>query len=185
VVYDARARSVLNHPELRETSIAVFSFGKTLHATGLRVGYGIARRSSRASCARCISSNTFSIAHPCSGPSRTIWWRSRIRGAVCRTSSGQAGSLRAALADTPFTLPPAEGTYFQLIEYSAIANGGGCHFAERLLVEAGVATIRCRRSTGPRRRFRAAPVYRKRDRTLDDAPRLQAFANAPNDEADE
>ena len=29
--------SVLGHPELRERSFAVFSFGKTLHATGLRL----------------------------------------------------------------------------------------------------------------------------------------------------
>src|SRR6185312_8010087 len=40
VLFDGRAHaSVLSHPELRQRSFAVFSFGKTLHATGLRVGY--------------------------------------------------------------------------------------------------------------------------------------------------
>ena len=34
----------LLHPELRERSFAVFSFGKTLHATGWRVGYCVAPR---------------------------------------------------------------------------------------------------------------------------------------------
>ncbi len=35
----SRHCSVLAHPALRKRSLAVFSFGKSLHATGLRVGY--------------------------------------------------------------------------------------------------------------------------------------------------
>ena len=43
VIFDGRRpNSVLAHPELRERSFAVFSFGKALHATGWRVGYCIA-----------------------------------------------------------------------------------------------------------------------------------------------
>ena len=43
VVFDgAQHHSVLTHPELAARSFAVFSFGKTLHATGLRVGYCVA-----------------------------------------------------------------------------------------------------------------------------------------------
>jgi len=38
VLFDGRRhQSVLTHSELREHSYAVFSFGKTLHATGWRV----------------------------------------------------------------------------------------------------------------------------------------------------
>jgi methionine aminotransferase len=43
VLFDGRRHaSVLAHAELRERSFAVFSFGKTLHATGWRVGYCVA-----------------------------------------------------------------------------------------------------------------------------------------------
>src|SRR5262249_55513633 len=43
VVFDGAAHaSVLAHPELRARSVAVYSFGKTLHATGLRIGYAVA-----------------------------------------------------------------------------------------------------------------------------------------------
>src|SRR5258708_17555224 len=39
VLFDGRRhQSVLTHPELRARSYAVFSFGKTLHATGSRIG---------------------------------------------------------------------------------------------------------------------------------------------------
>ena len=57
VVFDGRQHHrVLSQPELRRRSVAVFSFGKTLHATGLRVGYASRRRRSRAKCAKCINS---------------------------------------------------------------------------------------------------------------------------------
>jgi methionine transaminase len=43
VVFDgARHNSVLTHAELAPKSFAVFSFGKTLHATGVRIGYCVA-----------------------------------------------------------------------------------------------------------------------------------------------
>ncbi|MBC7800702.1 MAG: aminotransferase class I/II-fold pyridoxal phosphate-dependent enzyme, partial [Gemmatimonadaceae bacterium] len=43
VQYDGRRHlSVIDHPELRHCSFAVYSFGKTLHVTGWRVGYCVA-----------------------------------------------------------------------------------------------------------------------------------------------
>ncbi len=43
VQYDGRVhQSVMNHPELKDRSFAVYSFGKTLHITGWRVGYCVA-----------------------------------------------------------------------------------------------------------------------------------------------
>ena len=65
VLYDGRKHeSVLSHAELRERSVAVFSFGKTLHATGLRVGYGIAPAELTRELRKVHQFNTFSIANP-------------------------------------------------------------------------------------------------------------------------
>lgn len=45
VVFDgALHQSVIRYPELVERSVAVFSFGKTFHVTGWRVGYCVAPR---------------------------------------------------------------------------------------------------------------------------------------------
>ena len=86
--------------------------------------------------------------------------------------------LRSALAGSGFQLPPAQGTYFQLLDFSAFAPADDVAFAERLLTEAGVATI-------PLSPFYEArpqlPFVRlcvaKRDTTLDAAAaRLNAFA---------
>ncbi|EQD50024.1 aminotransferase class I and II, partial [mine drainage metagenome] len=65
MVFDGRRHaSVLQHSELRARSLAVFSFGKTLHATGLRVGYAVAPAELTGELRKVHQFNTFSIAHP-------------------------------------------------------------------------------------------------------------------------
>jgi methionine aminotransferase len=181
VLYDGRRHaSVLAHPELRERSFAVFSFGKTLHATGVRVGYSVARAELTRELRKVHQFNTFSIAHPLQHAiaqyliEKPDCWRG-----LSEFFQAKRDRVRAALDGTLFTVPPAEGTYFQLIDFSAISNADDVSFAERLLTEAGVATI-------PLAPFYKEPprltVLRlciaKRDQTLDDAvARLQAFAS--------
>ncbi len=143
VVFDGRRHaSVLGHPELRARSIAVYSFGKTLHATGLRIGYAVAPAALGAELRKVHQFNTFSIAsalqqgiadylaaHPD--------WGSDLPGFF----AARRDRLRGALAGIGLELPPAQGTYFQLIDYGALSAEGDVAFAERLLAEAGVASI--------------------------------------------
>ena len=86
--------------------------------------------------------------------------------------------LRSLLADSGFGLPPAQGTYFQLLDFGAFAPPDDLAFAERLLTEARVASI-------PLSPFYEKPepltfvrlCIAKKDSTLDEAgARLDAFA---------
>ena len=175
----ARHHSVLSHPELAQCSFAVFSFGKTLHATGLRIGYCVAPAPLTQELRKVHQFNTFSIAHPL---------QEAIAGYLAEKPDGGRGlapffqakrdRLRAALAGSGFELPPAQGTYFQLLDFSALANDGDLAFAERLLTEAGVASI-------PLAPFYETPqrlpfvrlCVAKKDSTLDEAAlRLNRFA---------
>jgi len=180
VVFDgARHTSVLTHAELKEKSFAVFSFGKTLHATGVRVGYCVAPPPLTAELRKVHQFNTFSISHPLQQAiaaylaEKPDGWRE-----LAPFFEAKRDRLRAALSSTPFALPAAAGTYFQLLDFSALAPPGDLAFAERLLTEAGVATI-------PLSPFYAAPMpltvlrlcIAKRDTTLDEAAhRLTSFA---------
>jgi methionine transaminase len=181
VVYDGRQHaSVLSHPELRERSFAVFSFGKTLHATGIRVGYAIAPPELTREMRKVHQFNTFSIAHPLQHAiAQYLIEKPDCGRDLPQFFQAKRDRVRTALDGTLFRVPPAEGTYFQLIEYSAISKADDVTFAERLLTEASVATI-------PLSPFYKEPprltVLRlciaKRDQTLDDAvARLHAFAN--------
>ena len=180
VLFDGRMHaSILTHEELRAKGFAVFSFGKTLHATGWRVGYCVAPPALTRELRKVHQFNTFSIQAPL---------QHAIAAYLAEKPSAWQGlgeffqakrdRLRAALEGSGFTLPPAEGTFFQLVDFSAFAPPGDLEFAERLLTEGGVATIPL------------SPFYRdppplsvvrlciaKRDATLDEAAaRLRAFA---------
>jgi methionine transaminase len=179
VVFDKREHaSVLSHPELRERGFAVFSFGKTLHATGIRVGYCVAPPALTREFRKVHQFNTFSISHPLQYAIASYLnekpdsWRG-----LADFFQAKRDRLLAALQGTPFGLTPAQGTYFQLLDFSRIALPGDTQFAERLLTEVGLATI-------PLTPFYKNPpplsVLRlciaKRDETLDEAAaRLRAF----------
>ena len=166
----------------RSCSFAVFSFGKTLHATGMRVGYCVAPPQLTAELRKVHQFNTFSISNAlqhaiasylAAEPDAAGRWRP--------SSSPSATACARALAGSGFVLPPAQGTYFQLLDFSAFAPTDDLAFAERLLTEGGVASI-------PLSPFYEVPqplpfvrlCIAKKDSTLDEAAlRLNAFAAPP------
>ena len=182
VVFDgARHASVLTHPALAPRSLAVFSFGKTLHATGLRVGYCAAPAPLTRELRKVHQFNTFSISHPLQHAiAAYLSEQPRCGAGLAGFFQAKRDRLRRALEGSGFVLPPAEGTYFQLLDFAAFAPPDDLAFAERLLTEARVATI-------PLSPFYAQPeplsfvrlCIAKRDSTLDEAAaRLNAFATS-------
>jgi len=180
VVFDgARHASVLAHPQLAGRSLAVFSFGKTLHATGLRIGYCVAPAELTRELRKVHQFNTFSISHPLQHAiAAYLAEQPRCGEQLAPFFQAKRDRLRHALEDSGFVLPKAEGTYFQLLDFRAFAPPDDRAFAERLLTEARVATI-------PLSPFYAQPeplpfvrlCVAKRDSTLDEAAaRLRAFA---------
>jgi methionine aminotransferase len=156
----------------------VFSFGKTLHATGMRIGYCVAPRALTAELRKVHQFNTFSIATPLQQAiaaylaEQPDGWRG-----LAQFFQAKRDRLRSALATSGFRLPPAQGTYFQLLDFGEFAPPDDMAFAERLLTEGGVASI-------PLSPFYAVPpplpylrlCIAKRDDTLDAAAaRLAAF----------
>jgi methionine aminotransferase len=146
VLYDGRVhQSVMNHPELRACSYAVYSFGKTLHVTGWRVGYCVAPPELTRELRKVHQFNAFSIAAPLQEAIRLYLerhpdaWR-RI-GAFF---SAKRDLLRSRLADSGLELPPAQGSYFQLADYGQLADFASLddvQFTERLINDAKVAVI--------------------------------------------
>ena len=143
VLYDGRVhQSVMNHPELRERSFAVYSFGKTLHITGWRVGYCVAPAALTRELRKVHQFNAFSIAAPLQQAIRLYLERhpDAWRG-VGAFFSAKRDLLRAQLADSGLEMPPAQGSYFQLADYSQVADCDDIQFTERLINKAGVAVI--------------------------------------------
>jgi methionine aminotransferase len=180
VLYDGNTHhSVLSHPELREKSFAVFSFGKTLHATGVRIGYGVATPMLTRELRKVHQFNTFSIPNALQHAiARYLTEKPDVWRDLPAFFQAKRDRLIQALAPSGLQIPPAQGTFFQLLDFSALAPPGDIAFAEKLLREAGVATI-------PLAPFYEQPpplqVVRvcvaKKDATLDSAAdRINAFA---------
>ena len=183
VQYDGRRhQSVMNHEELRSRSFAVYSFGKTLHITGWRVGYCVAPPQLTRELRKVHQFNAFSIAAPLQEAIALYLqrhpdaWRE-----VATFFSAKRDLLLTRLADSGLVLPPAQGTYFQLADYSQLAACTDVEFTERLINEAGVAVI-------PLSPFYRAPpagmrivrlCVAKRDATLiEAADRISAYTAA-------
>lgn len=179
VLYDGNAHaSVLTHPELAQKSFAVFSFGKTMHSTGLRVGYAIASPVLTRELRKVHQFNTFSIAHPIQyAIAQYLTEKPDVWRGLPPFFQAKRDRLIRALAPSGFQIPPAQGTFFQLIDFGELFKPDDIGFAEKLLTEAGVATI-------PLSPFYEKPpplqVVRvcvaKQDKTLDEAAeRINAF----------
>jgi len=178
VLYDGRVhQSVMNHAELQARSFAVYSFGKTLHITGWRVGYCVAPAALTRELRKVHQFNAFSIAAPLQEAIRLYLerhpdaWRS-----VGRFFSAKRDLLRATLAGSGLVMPPAQGSYFQLADYGQLAGFEALddvQFTERLINEAGVAVIPLSpfyREPPPHMRIVRLCVA-KRDETLAEAGR--------------
>jgi methionine transaminase len=184
MVFDGRRHhSVLSHPELRERSVAVYSFGKTLHATGLRTGYAVAPPALTAELRKVHQFNTFSIATALQrGIARYLAERPATGEELPGFFSAKRDRFIAALggadgAQERWSLPPSEGSFFQLIDYGAISRAPDVEFAEQLLRGAGVALIPLSvfyREPPPMTLLRACIA--KRDETLEaGATRLRDY----------
>jgi methionine transaminase len=143
MIYDgAIHHSAQAHPELRERSISVFSFGKMLHATGWRVGYAIAPPAITKELRKVHQFNTFSIAYPLQ------WAIAEFLKQCPEHRTGLAAFYQAKrdrfvelLRDSRFTFTASPGSFFQLLEYSDITDVNDTEFADQVLREHGVAAI--------------------------------------------
>jgi methionine transaminase len=180
VLYDGRHHaSVLAHAELRERSFAVFSFGKTLHATGWRVGYCVAPPKLTQELRKVHQFNTFSIVSPLQyAIARYLAQFPDAWIGLSAFFQAKRDLLSSLLRGSGFEPLPAAGTYFLLVDYGNLDRSTDIDFADRLIRQAKVATI-------PLSPFYASPpsmtllrlCIAKRDETLTSAAeRLCAFA---------
>lgn len=146
IVYEGSCHhSVLTYPALRQRALAVYSFGKSLHATGLRVGYCVASPALSAELRKVHQFNTFSIAT--AFQHAIAAYLEEMPGAFAALG-GFFAQKRALLSDglagSAFRVLPAQGTYFTLVDYSGCTLLGGLDdmtAANLLLERGGVAAI--------------------------------------------
>ncbi len=134
--------SVLAHPQLRERSVAVSSFGKTFHMTGWKVGYCVAPAEISAELRKVHQYLTFAVNTPAQ-----LALADMLRNAPEHYRElpdfyrARRDLFIEALGNSRLEILPCEGTYFLLADYSAISSLDDVSFCQWLTKEVGVAAI--------------------------------------------
>ncbi|MFZ6845149.1 pyridoxal phosphate-dependent aminotransferase [Undibacterium sp. RuTC16W] len=142
MVFDGvRHESLCRHEELAERSFIISSFGKTYHVTGWKVGYVAAPAALMREFRKVHQFNVFTVntpmqvglAHFLANPAPYV--------ELPVFYQQKRDLFRDGLMNSRFKLLPAQGTYFQCVDYSAISEQSELHFARWLTSEVGVAAI--------------------------------------------
>ncbi|MEP1472803.1 MAG: methionine aminotransferase [Halieaceae bacterium] len=139
---DAQHHSVLQFPELRSRSFAHFSFGKTFSVTGWKTGYCVAPPALTAELRKVHQYVAFVAVTP-------VQWaladfmqaQPDYPASLAQFYQGKRDLFCEALNDSRFTFTPSTGSYFQLVDYSAISNEKDVTLAEQWTKEHRVASI--------------------------------------------
>lgn len=172
IVFDGEPHaSAIRHPELRDRAFITFSFGKTFHITGWKMGYVLAPRQLMTEFRRAHQFNVFSVHTPAqhalaeylNEPAHYMELAPFFQAKRDRLLDGLRGSRLKPL--------PCEGSYFLLADYSAVSALPDLEFAQWMTREHGVATIPLspfyRQPPAGRRLVRFC--FAKQDATLDAA----------------
>jgi len=133
--------SVLGFPELKKRAMVIYSFGKSLHVTGWKLGFCVGpdwlmkefRKIHQYTVFSCNSPmqyaiNDYIINHNPFANTSEFYERKR-------------DLFLASIKDSRFKIIPCSGTYFQLLDYSEISDMNDVEFAKKLTIEKGIASI--------------------------------------------
>lgn len=141
ISFEQQHFSVLNHPELRLQSVVISSFGKSLHVTGWKCGYCIAPANITYQIRKINQYAMFSTNHAVQlGIAKYLGEYFDAEG-VRQMYMAKRNKVKSAIEKTRFNPLPCQGTYFMLIDYSAISDLGSLDFAVWLTEVHGLATI--------------------------------------------
>ena len=142
IVFDGlRHESLARLPDLQARSCIVSSFGKTYHTTGWKVGYVAAPRVLTAEIQRIHQFVTFATNTPIQTAYAEFTARRESYDDLAGFYQAKRNRFLALMAGSRFAPVPCHGTYFQILDYSAISREPDAAFAERLLRQHGVASI--------------------------------------------
>lgn len=143
LVYDdVRHQSVLARPAIAANAFAVFSFGKTFHATGWKTGYCVAPKRLTAELRRIHQFVTFVAVTPIQyALADFIADNPGYTDTLSDFYQAKRDFFLTEMKDSGFKPIHCSGTYFQLMDYSMISNKPDTDMANELVSQHGVAAI--------------------------------------------
>lgn len=142
IIFDGQPhQSVCRFPKLIERSFVVFSFGKTYHATGWKIGYVLAPEKLMAEFRRVHQFVVFCVNTPLQYALNDFMKKKDAYLELGKFYQEKRDYFIKLIKGSKFKLKPASGSYFQLLDYSAITDEKDTEYAVRMTKENGVASV--------------------------------------------
>lgn len=144
MVYDQKQHeSISRYPRLAAQSLAVFSFGKTFHNTGWKIGYIVGPEELMQEFRKVHQFNVFSCNTPIQYALADYLEDEDTYLHLPSFYQQKRDFFLDAIKDSRFTIHPAAGTYFQILSYSGISGEKDVDLAIKLTRENKITGIPC------------------------------------------
>jgi len=142
LIFDGIAhQSFLRYPDLLERSFICFSFGKTYHCTGWKMGYCIAPQALMKEFRKVHQFNCFTSNSPIQYALAEFILQQDEYINLGKQMQQKRDYFNSLMLQTKFTALPTQGSYFQLYRYENISDENDNDFAISLIKKCGVVTI--------------------------------------------
>ncbi len=142
IIFDGQVhQSAARFPELAKRSLIVASFGKTFHATGWKVGYIYGPENLMTEFRKIHQYMVFSVNTPVQYALADYITNPAHYANLSAWYQQKRDLFLDAMSGSRFNSVPAQGTYFQLLNYGEISKKDEVKFAEELTKKHGVASI--------------------------------------------
>jgi methionine aminotransferase len=172
ILFDGvRHESLARYPEIAERAVVISSFAKTYHTTGWKVGYCAAPAALTREIQGVRQWITFAVNTPVQMAYAEIVGRDPECSNVTAFYQDRRDKFLSLIESSRFRPLACRGTFFQMLDYSAVTDEHDADFAVRLTREHRVAAIPTSpflyggERPGPVLRF----CFAKRDATLQEA----------------
>ena len=142
LVFDNEAHhSALKYPQLKDRTLAVYSFGKTFHSTGWKMGYCVGSKNLMDAFRNIHQWNVYSVNSFLQyALADYLQERDHYLG-LNQFFQNKRDLFNNKMKDASLKVIPSKGTYFQLLDYSAVSDLPDREFANWLCINHGVASI--------------------------------------------
>ncbi|HEY3403028.1 MAG TPA: methionine aminotransferase [Ohtaekwangia sp.] len=142
LIYDGlEHQSVLRYPALTANSLAVFSFGKTFHATGWKCGYVVAAEPLTREVKKTHQFVTFSVNTPVQLALAEYMQEPDHYQNLGTFYQKKRDFFLNEIKSSSFEPLPCQGSYFQVVSYRKISNQPDQAMAEEITRKFKVASI--------------------------------------------
>lgn len=142
IIFDGSIhQSACSFPDLASRSFICASFGKTFHITGWKMGYCVAPKSLMQEFQKVHQFNVFCVNHPLQIALTDYLKSPKNYLELNEFYQAKRDLFLAGLEGSKFKFVPAQGTYFQLLDYNQITNDPDYIYAKRLAIDHKIASI--------------------------------------------